>query len=556
MTRAHLFAVAGTSLGLCAACGETFTSNVSTGGRGNPNFGGTVGGGAGGHTSTVTGGNAQGGDPGGGGRKESSSGGDAGSQGTSGAPAAIGCEALEFSAQERVADADTDVVLWYDAECKPRRAALARVGGGYLRQLSYELSGKTRTVTGTGAAGHQGWGYTTNHFGDTATIGQDGPGTFAVLFRGAHHLIYRYQSRPVIADQEVPVTQEWFFATGRSNPVLATSYDMTDLEPGSLVADTRTPYGDVAWNGDENAESTIVSGVAWGDRYKFTTTSEPLTMNSSWDYTEPNVVPYVLVWETSTNSEMGAVQTQTQVQHDAGGYWFYPNWGKTSDNQTRADGQVGEMTTSWNWTYQINQYELCIDDATCVDSTTSSHRLAWGANYGALGGNDEQGTYAAYGDDKFISGYPYQAYAVLMVLGPHQGGPTYEQVLEIERIQASQLSAKRGTVVTELPGGVNRTDLVTLEPKGYDPRYVTWNVEVDGGGGAEITLETEGADHPTFVFHALDTLPDRVLLNDVELVADSDYFASVDGEGARVFLTLNRVLTGSTRLALEPVGGP
>jgi hypothetical protein len=38
------------------------------------------------------------------------------------------------------------------------------------------------------------------------------------------------------------------------------------------------------------------------------------------------------------------------LQHDAGGYQFYPNWGTTDAE--------GPMPVDYNWTYQLNQYEL------------------------------------------------------------------------------------------------------------------------------------------------------------------------------------------------------
>jgi hypothetical protein len=540
------------------ACGERFTVPLmpGSGGRAESGTGGLGGSldGNGGSRDGSGGRNSSGGTGASGGR----SGSDGGSPGaTGGGPSATGgapaegCLPAEFEENAGIANSSTDQVRWFDAACKPRSAALARVGGGYLRQASYEAKGKPRVMTGTGAAGHPGFGYIVNHYGDTATVGSDLPGDFSAVFVGKHHIIYRYQSKPNIAGQDVPVTQEWFFATGRSHPVLATTYDMTDLVAGSLVADIRTPYGDIAWNGDDNASSTVVSGVAWGDRYKFTTTSEPLTMNSSWDYTEPNQIPYVLEWETKTDTEMGVVQTQSQLQHDAGGYWFYPNWGKTSENQTRVDGQAGVMTATWNWTYQLNQYELCIDDPSCLDAPTGSHRVAWGANYGALGGTDDSGNYSAYGDDKFISGYPYQSYSVFVVLGPHSVGSTYEQVLEVERVQETTLLTEVGTVVSQLPGGAGRTDEVPLDPPGYDPRYSTWNVQVDGDGRAEVTVQGAGLSSPVFVFHGRTSLPTKVSLNGGELGPDTGYFASLDTQGKRLWLTVNQVVSSSAKLILE-----
>src|SRR5258706_16476574 len=116
-----------------------------------------------------------------------------------------------------------------------------------------------------------------------------------------------------------------------------------------------------------------------------------MAVTSSWDYTQPNLVPYCLEWADLADAEMGMVQTQTYLQKDAGGYWEYKNWGKDSTTQIRdaIDQQPSEMPASWNWTYQLNQYELCFNQGTgCVNTPTNSHRISWGTNYGAIGGND------------------------------------------------------------------------------------------------------------------------------------------------------------------------
>src|SRR3989442_83513 len=91
-------------------------------------------------------------------------------------------------------------------------------------------------------------------------------------------------------------------ATATITSHVATTFDLTGIRPGGVVADTRTPYGDLAWDGDENRATTVVDGVGWGDRYKFITTSAPLTMNSKWDYAHANTVPYVLEWTTKTDA--------------------------------------------------------------------------------------------------------------------------------------------------------------------------------------------------------------------------------------------------------------
>jgi len=418
-----------------------------------------------------------------------------------------------------------------------------------VRQFSYEVNGKQRIATGTGANGHPGFGYTVNHVGNGALVGYDQPGQYRPLFVGRHHLIYEYVFEPTAG---LPVTLHWLFATGRDNPLLAIHYDLRNLAAG-YTADTRTPYGDIAWDGDDNAATTVVSGVGWGDRYRFITTTAPLTMNSEWTYTEKNVVPYVFAWADASDAEMGIVQTQTQEQHDAGGYWFYANWGKTSANQTRSDGQAGKMPITWNWTYQINQYELCVDDPNCVDNTTGSHRLAWGANYGAVGGIDDTGTYNAYGDDKLLTGYPYQSYSVFVVLGPHSRKPVFAQAEQIERLQAVRLMASVGTLASALPSGVGDSPDVPLDPPGYDARYSTFNIIADANSAAfEVNVPSGTLAAPIVVISNFTAeSPPGVRIDGKLARPDLDYFASLDNERSQLWLTFIPGWSGMQTIELE-----
>jgi hypothetical protein len=460
----------------------------------------------------------------------------------------MSCAPLELNQHVVLGSFDTDEVGWQGARCSPRKASLVRVGGGYVRRFVYDVDGAPRTATGTGKGGHQGWGFTMNHYGKTSTSGQGAPGTFGPLFVGRHHAIYRYAFTVTIAGRKVPVVQHWFFATARDNPVLATTYDVSGSPPGSLVADSRTPYGDIAWDGDDQASRTVVDGVGWGDRYKFVTTTAPLTMESAWDYSKPNRVPYVLAWTVASDAEMGAVQTQTYDQHDAGGYWFYENWGRTSANAApQKEGQIGRMTPPWNWTYQINQYELCAADPKCLDRPTGSHRLAWGANYGAIGGATAgSGDYAAYGDDKMISGYPYNSYSVFMVLGRHSEAPVARQVAAIEAVQATRLTATVGSVPAMGPGGVGRADRVKLTPRGYDHNYGVWRVDAaDNALKVQMQVDRGELRSPILAVSAYDAseLP-MVRVDGVAMIEGIDYFASLEPPVSRAWITFRRGWSG------------
>jgi hypothetical protein len=410
--------------------------------------------------------------------------------------------------------------------------------------------------TGTGASGWNGFGYTVNHFADTySSSAKDATGgTFGPVFVGRHHAIYQYAFTQTIAGQAVPVTIHWMFASGRSNPVFAVTYDVSKTAAGSVVADTRTPYGDLHWDGDEQA-TTVVAGVGWGDRYRFVTTKAPLTMNSDWDYSKPNTVPHAFEWTSAPDAEMGLVQTEPYTRHDAGGYWNFSNWGKTSANQVRVDGQAGTMPITWNWTYQLDQYELCVDTASCVDSPTGSHRVAWGANYGAIGGDKDgaPGTYAAYGSDRRVLGFPYQSYSVFVVLGQHSEATVARQVTTTETVAGTQLVATVGTISTRAPGGVGRTDTTVLEPVGYDARYAVWAATAADGVLAFTAQVGSGRlETPVIVVSGYSSAEaPTVTIAGHKATPDVDYYASVDTKTKSAWVTFPAGWSGNQTVEIR-----
>jgi hypothetical protein len=436
---------------------------------------------------------------------------------------------------------------WYDSAGKPRTAALVKndrtdpLGrkGGYLRQYTYSLGATTRVVNGTDVNGHPGFGFTTNHFGangSSATLSDYYQGTYRAVLRGRHHAIHEFKWRLPIG-APVDVTVQWFFATGRDHPLWSVTFDSSPAGANVVNADTRAPYGDLQWDGGMNSD---VAGVGWGDRYKFRSLNSPVTMASGWDYSQPNTVPYVIEYTVSPDAEMGLVQTQTYQQHDAGGYWFYPKWGSSD-----ADGPMPE---NYNWTYQLNQYELPF--------VTTSRRMAWGANFGAVG----QTAYPAYGDDKTLSGYPYQSYSVFVVLDKHSLSPVAAQMAEIETAQQTALSATVGTIVTTGPAGVGRSDTVTYAPAGYNQIYSTWNVRASDANAAAFTFNVaQGAlSNPIVVIHNYRafTPPATILVNGVSKDADVDYFASLDLASHQLWLTLKGQFSGATSISLAGSTAP
>lgn len=457
----------------------------------------------------------------------------------SGQPGA--CAPLRLERDVQLDGFRTDRYTWRDADCRPRSAALVRNdaadpagwNGGYLRRYTYEVSGATRTCDGADD-GVPGWGMVVCHLKGRATWGnwtQGVRGTGRTLFEGRHHALHEFRWPLPLDGHLVDVTVHYLFATGRSHPLYAVTHDASAVPADALLADVRSPYGDLLF--DDNAHAEI-AGLGWGDRRRFVTLSSPVTTRTSWDYTAPNVVPYTRMWTATPDAELGVVQTQTWEQKPAGGYWLYRSW-DTRD----ADGP---MPTDWNWTYQLNQYQL--------PGTTRSHRVAWGSNYGALG----QRQYPRYGDDATLSGHPYQSYSTFLVLGTHAEDPVLKLAAEVEAWQGVRLSATEGTVLTHGPGGVARGDAVPYDVPGYNPVYATWEARAASN---RVTLRFEAGTrtltHPVLVLrgYTASAPPTRVTLDGQALAEDVDYFASVDAAGGALWLTVNRALTGTTTLHVE-----
>ncbi len=451
---------------------------------------------------------------------------------------ASSCTPLSITRGVSVEGFVSDRYNWRDAECRPRSAALVRNNltdpagffGGYMREYQYAFNGATRVVKGSTAV-HPGFGYLVNHTSGAAVSSRRFAGTYVLVLAGTHHAIHEYRWRYAIGGQPATMTVRWFFATGRSHPVWAVTYDLTAAPANSVNADSRSPYGDLRWDGGVNAN---VDGVGWGDRYKLTSLGQPITLNSGWDYSQPNTVPYDLAWSALADAEMGLVQTQPYTQHDAGGYWFYSAWGTRDTN--------GPMPPDWNWTFQLNQYEL--------PWGSKSKRIGWGMNYGAVGNT----AYPVYGDDARASGYPYQSYAVHIVLDPHSRSPVAAQVRQMEAVQDATLTASLGTVVTSGIRGVGRSDVGTYATPGYNPIYATWELRADAN---RVTFRLSCPDawhNPVFVIHnwTLGALPSLVRVAGTALASGSSYYATLDAARRVLWLTLPGACNGAVPVEIAP----
>jgi hypothetical protein len=459
-------------------------------------------------------------------------------------------------ANETPASYNCDVYRWYDSAGKQRTAALSRNDaadpggsrGGVLYQYRFTPAGSSteRVVTGTGAHGaYNGFGYVVNHISNAdAFVSNLTAGTYTKVFTGRHHAIHQFKLTYPVNSINVTATIHWYFATGQDDPIYAITFDTSAAGSGGITGftvDSRAPYGDMQFGGD--GTNPDVSGIGWGDKYKFVTTSAPLTPQSTWDYSQTNTVPYTLMWIASPDAEMGAVQTLSWLQHNTGGSWFTSNWGRTSANRDVGDGTTfgaWMMPANWQWPYQLNQYEL-MDNT----SPTSSKRCAWGMMYGAVGST----SYDGYGYENTYSGHPYQSYSVATVIGLHSTSAVQAQVTRTERVLAATLTANTGTLITAGPGGVGRTDSVTYAKAGYNATYGAYELTA-ANGAFSATLNSTGAiKNPTFIIRGMGGVPSQISLDGTVLVADQGYFASYDSATQSVWLTVNSNWTGSHVLA-------
>jgi hypothetical protein len=470
----------------------------------------------------------------------------------------LGCQPIRIEAVENQGDR----IHWWDAACHERTVLLipnehpdsAGLGGGYAREFTFDRTdlgtNGHRRVGGTDTYGWRGFGYVVAHFSrphsdaydDVETLHPQDVGVHAVAMVGAHHLLYRFHWR-LTPGAPIDVTVDWLFATGRDHPLYSITYDSRPAGPNVVRADARAPYGDVHFEGDDDFPRDI-AGVQWGDKYRFITThpgdtrslpQPPMTRDSAWDYREPNIVPFDRLWSAVTDAEMGLVGTARWDDKPQGGDYgdglIQKLWGTTGKG----------MPIDWAWPFQINQYDL--------PYTTASHRLAWGMTFGSVG----EPVYGAFGRE--LSGYPYQSYAVHIVLGGHLDSAVLRQMDATEVELATEMSATRGRLSTEAPGGPSRVDTVQLTPPGWDSAYSVWSFETDlhpSAITAHIRIPSgRSLASPMFRISGWTTSTVHRIRVGRELIANTEMMTTFDAPNKALWVTIPRVLKGDLDIAID-----
>ncbi len=508
--------------------------------------------------------------------------------GQSGSPSS---SAMTIEHDVTVASMLSDRFTWQDSSNHPRVAVLAHNDtapgpdgavpqGGTLREFRYQLSnGATRvlTVTTYGNSGYTGFGYVVCHSAAGNCVGDDSPlggyyaGHWSRVFEGRHHAIFRFTqdyprncSTDNSGSHTIPVTIDWLFMTGRDNPLYAINYDVDLASPavaaGTFYDDSRAPYGEFNIDGEG---IQAIDGTAWGDHYKFTTTSAPVKLDSTWDWTQPNIVPYIKEWLNgplgagpayNRDATMGIVQTQSFTIQDAAGargplvHDVTPFWTWTSAHGNAGNGY--SMPWQDDWPYQANA------DSVGVGVSSNNARLTWRTQYGFIGQdtypiNDGPGEVV-----KTARGYPKKSYSTYIVMGQHSTLPVEAQVTQVETIQTVTMTTITGSVVTSGPPGITRAD-ADYPQHGYNHVYGALALSASGNAvDANIAVGSGTLKNPLFIISNYTGGDPVVILGGVTLTADADYYASLRASASELWLTLNATLTGATNhLQISGVAG-
>ncbi|MFO1494932.1 MAG: hypothetical protein U1F26_09750 [Lysobacterales bacterium] len=492
--------------------------------------------------------------------------------------------ALQIERDQSVGGMLGERYTWRDVGGQPRVAVLAYNDGqsgpqgqrgGELWEYRYQTPGGTRIVRATNQfAG--GFGYIVSHRAEGTTgiggnddspLGHGFTGQYARVFEGRHHAILRFTqmyprysrtgAAPPNTQYMVPVTVEWVIANGRDHPLWAMTWDLSGVPVNALEDDTRAPYGEMLFDGSASlAAHSVIAGVGWGDRYRFASTTNPVTFDSQWTWNQPNTIPYVKLWTTAVDATMGTVQTQTITQQDAGGYYGTDRWNSTSAAGLACTvfGNNYRMPCDFNWPYQSINYSLFAGNA------TNNTRLAWGSNFGWLG----QQSYFVHGSAFYggplanvsASGWPRKSYSTFIVLDRHSVDPVGAVVSEMESVQTVVASSSIGSVASSGPAGVNRVDSISYTPAGWNPVRAAWaflasanqldaNLAIGAGTLRNPLLIVGNWTKPGF--------PASVRYNGQTLVLDVDYLPSLRSDSNELWITLVRDLSGANnRIQIDP----
>lgn len=322
-----------------------------------------------------------------------------------------------------------DQYSWYDSQRLLRTVSLKQEGngntghGGYAVQMTYQIKGGAKTVTVDAEnSSDGGFGYFVSHerfrdftdgandtianhvfHKDDSPLGLDFPvvGTAlnTVSAKGAAHqftMTYHHYGtiarirkdsdgndvRPTPVKQselalyQMPVTITWVFQGGTDYPRIDFAVDLSQVAlPDRVNFDLRGPYGVMMFDNDKDG---VVDKAMWGDRFHFITTTDPVTRNSTWDWSAENTgARYSAL--IAGSYEMGLFEPKAFTASAlADGY--ADERGSTSTAYRHGKGCNGEkqlIPCDWDWPYQSLQYSLPYNNN---NASTNFKKMAWGSS--------------------------------------------------------------------------------------------------------------------------------------------------------------------------------
>jgi hypothetical protein len=308
--------------------------------------------------------------------------------------------------------------------------------------------------------------------------------------------------------------------------------------------------------------------VAWGDvGYAFTTTSSPLSLLSSWTYDTSNSTNFTRAWTTTTNAEMGIVQTrpgdktlgyQDRVVGRERGTVSSASYLNKGDCTGFSDARNYSMPCVNGWPYQLMNYDW--DGSKPLAESTGTKLMAWGSPYGLLGAS----SFDLFDYSGTADGRTERAYATFIVLGPrcrygggacNLPGDVTGALATVEALSAATLAATVGALATAAPRGPGASQQKSLA-NGYDDTFAGFTLEA-AADEVQVTFTPapgKSVKNPIFRVrnYSVSQLPQvsvdgaGVSVNDG--TASSGAFVSYDATAHELWVTLNRTLTNSTVL--------
>jgi hypothetical protein len=494
----------------------------------------------------------------------------------------------------------TSELTWMDS----RNAARTLYLYGYLYQYDFTFVGGvmgdptavTSRSANDDAQGHAGFGYVVSHntVNSNSPLGKvDAPTLVkSEVFSGGHHAIHHielvYDRAGAAGDLEpggmgvqIPVVIEWMVATGRDHPVWSVTWKMgsvvnpNHVDFNSYSMDSRGPYGSLNFDGASTAASgDTIGGVSWGDFFlAFTSTTSPLTMNSSWTYTTPNTVDYSRAWTATVNSEMGIVETLPGDK--SMGYQdgvFGRERGATSSTYTVgcsgfSDPRTYTMPCVDGWSYQLMEYDWENGGGKPLGQDTTTKLVAWGSPYGWLGSS----SFDNFDYSATLNGTGDRAYATFIVLGPkcrYEGtacsgdGDVALTVQSVDAFaQATMGAFTAGALATTAPAGPGATQTKPLV-NGYNDTYAAYYL-VPASGRVAFTFtpaSSEPVDRPIFVLSGVTPTPTKlpvITVGGSPLTvntgkASSGAFVSYRSETSELWVTINQTLGAAVPISIAP----